>query len=579
MQRKRLQNLIGSFEVFLLVFILIFIPLIVNFNFFRAYELPKIFIFRVCVSLLTIVVLLHHMFFLKTYQNTKKIKLNRESAIILIGIFLIIIWLTITTLLSDNIITSIWGNYDKRFGLLTIMNLIFFGLLSFDILQRNLQKFLFLFSVCIPVFILINFKDSYEQLFLGTLDLNLTEGRVVGTFGQSNFLAGYVLLMMPFLLYFLYSIKSKLFKTYIVMNIVVSIILVWWSGSRMGQIILIFLLIYSLALFIKHYFTQPILKKFALAISIILGIMVILIVFTTSSRFQAFGLLDDTRRNIWKASLQAISDSPLIGYGLDVGGYILPAYMYQSGVNVPISLDRAHNEFLDISLNTGLIGLVFVSCFALYLYYKFLTLFKGMEAKKKILFIVLLSTILIFWVRSMVNVNGIMHYVFYVFVSAFIALEISKQNVQTIELKIGNKYFNTFCKFLIVFSFGIFSVYNFIVSFNAVKADILFNNYFYKTRAVNDIEQTVNYAPNQIIYRLELLNAYLANDISFEIREVLPARFLEQNRYWARYYADVGAYYESRGDLEKAGEYYKKAIKFEPINKSYNEKLDNIIQN
>lgn len=67
-----------------------------------------------------------------------------------------------------------------------------------------------------------------------------------------------------------------------------------------------------------------------------------------------------TRSEIWRATLQVIKQRPITGVGF--GSYFLAVPQYQTGGG-KLRIQQAHNDYLDLIANGGVIALIIAACF------------------------------------------------------------------------------------------------------------------------------------------------------------------------------------------------------------------------
>jgi O-antigen ligase len=74
---------------------------------------------------------------------------------------------------------------------------------------------------------------------------------------------------------------------------------------------------------------------------------------------------------IWSSAMYAIKDFPLTGMGMNTFRSVAP-FMYPLFVNLDYDIAHAHNEFLHVAVDLGLLGLIaFVSIYILAFYMLF----------------------------------------------------------------------------------------------------------------------------------------------------------------------------------------------------------------
>ncbi|MCA9385478.1 O-antigen ligase family protein [Candidatus Dojkabacteria bacterium] len=562
---KKFNIDITRFQTGILVGLLSVTPLLFSSSYDLIYELPKITFVKVLISLLIILELVRTIqSFLSTSTITVPMPQNKSMRILISCSVISLFWLSITTIFSSNTITSIWGNYDKRFGLVMILYLVSLAVLSAKIIRADASAFFKLLSYTLPITITINFVFSYGQLFRGFLDLNLTEGRAVGTFGQSNFLAGYMLMCIPLLLFFSFSSKRLALRLYYGLLALFGGICVVWAGSRLGYI---FLILEVAATCLYGIFR---LKKGVLRIILISFISILAVVSSVgfiiyNSRFSEFGIIDQTRKEIWHASIDAIIDNPIFGYGLDTQGYSIPTYMYKNGISTPVAVDRAHNEYLDSALVTGIVGagLVFF-CMIVMVYMFWGHKRTTLPGYKHAVILPIVSILVLFLLRSLVHLNGIVHYtLFSIMIGAGLAhVDPRIKRTRLISLK---------SKILVMIMFiGVlgFTLWGGQYAFSELKANSYYREYS-ATQDADFLRLAIEHDPWQVRYRIEFLGVQLGRKIKPDFETVLPELFQNQSRSYSQQYYYSGLYYEFTGNEKAASEYYKKAYEIEPVRDLY----------
>ncbi len=84
-----------------------------------------------------------------------------------------------------------------------------------------------------------------------------------------------------------------------------------------------------------------------------------------------------TRRDIWHSSWQLVKDHPITGVGF--GAYFLAIPRYQSGSG-RIKLEQAHNDYLDLAANGGLIAVALACWFIGILVWRLRVSFKSLDS-------------------------------------------------------------------------------------------------------------------------------------------------------------------------------------------------------
>ena len=217
--------------------------------------------------------------------------------------------------------------------------------------------------------------------------LNLDEEGIVssvtGTFINRNYFAGYLLMVVPLSIGYLFSreparrntsmgLRHRLAsldgKTLLLgFGVIVMIVGLIFSASRMG--ISSLLLSFTLISFLfrdpqrEKKFSKTSILIFGLAVlwAAWIGLDAVLSRFITST--EDFGF----RWTIWKNTFQILKDFPLFGSGLGTFTYIFP--MYRS-FHIQGLATHAENDFLQLASEVGLVGIGLLLILFLFLSYK-----------------------------------------------------------------------------------------------------------------------------------------------------------------------------------------------------------------
>lgn len=223
--------------------------------------------------------------------------------------------------------------------------------------------------LAIKDWLLINLFEQYLPTYAG---------RVVSTFGQPNFYAGFILLTLPF---FYFLLVKKPVRWWIVIGFLISIVAIILSQSRTTYLILSALMILGLM--------KELVRKRWLILTLILG-TIILAIF--SSIFLSSGILwkeiiapklttnpdltksaVENRVYIWPLSWQLLLQKPFSGYGLENISTAFSNYfeknkhaLFEENLQVnpvllslkELNIDRTHSYILDLLLFCGVIGAV-----------------------------------------------------------------------------------------------------------------------------------------------------------------------------------------------------------------------------
>ena len=283
----------------------------------------------------------------------------------------------LASIFSVDHLFSFWGSPYRSGGFINFAFYFIFTLLMFLIvIKKDWQKF-WDFSIGIGIFVcligLIQFYGLFNKIFISA-------GAGIGsTIGNPIFLGIYLLLLFFITLSFIinecYS-SNKYKKWFYVFALLVFLYTILLAGSRatyLGIIIgtSIFLLLYPKKLKI----IKISLGLFLLTVTLIVFYVNIISNISKVSQFEytKFQALEsrllvkkvfsDERYKAWITAIKVIKDKPILGYGpenLAVGF----DKNYDPNITWSPWWDKAHNVFLDIGTQTGILGILsYISLF------------------------------------------------------------------------------------------------------------------------------------------------------------------------------------------------------------------------
>lgn len=238
----------------------------------------------------------------------------------------------------------------------------------------NLWSFLCLCAIITAIFGIYQYIIGVEPLATWEDPTQETiHTRVYSTLGNPNLLAGYLLLILPICLAMILEQKNKLLKIFFLTGSVFILICLILTGSRGGYIGVIFSFVISLITFFNYFIFQKKTNKNLITILTILGIIAFILSLTflfpviKERLLTIFTLREHSsnnyRLNVWISCLKMLKDNLFIGIGAGNSTFRL-AY----GLYMVTGFDAlaAYNIFLEIAIETGLLGcFIFISIFLL----------------------------------------------------------------------------------------------------------------------------------------------------------------------------------------------------------------------
>jgi len=379
--------------LFLLYLVFFIIPLISNSFLKNSFQTPKILSLELLIILLSSTV-----FSSIILRNKFKFVFNIIDLSVLFRLMLIFV-LSFFAAKSDN--------STFAFNVLLLLTIFYFLLrIIFSFNSNNTTKIILNISkiflaVAITEVIIIVF-NNHSVLF--SLDNFLHSNKVLfkGTFGNPNWVSGFLVAVFPFLFLLVLKCKTKIFKYIYTAGTIIILLFVVLSQSR-GAWLALFIGIFfyflpSIQLFVKRNIRKKIFIIFFFTAILVLSIIALDKLYKMNSE-SANG-----RIFVWKITALMIADNPITGIGY--GNYFYKFLDYQEKFfKKPDSekylshagvLRQSHNEYLQIFAETGLVGLsIFLIIIFLVFYDGIKLLKKTKQIENKIIRVSLTSTIII----------------------------------------------------------------------------------------------------------------------------------------------------------------------------------------
>lgn len=211
-------------------------------------------------------------------------------------------------------------------------------------------------------------------------------GRVVSTFGQPNFYAGFLLLVLPFS-YYLFKNKDKKLSYFGGVAGLISIIGILVSYSRLAILLALLLLALGLIAQLKGKFKIGLIVFGVIGVSIFIALKFSSGIIENEISLPLETLNPDLTREsvekrayIWPVAFQILLREPLTGYGLENIGKAFSNYfevnkhpLFEENLKISpvlislkeLNIDRSHSYILDLLLFSGAAGLlawIFLVC-------------------------------------------------------------------------------------------------------------------------------------------------------------------------------------------------------------------------
>jgi len=471
-------------------------------------------------------------------DSVKKKKLIINKTQMTIPILILLSGFLLSTLVSIDFRTSLFGYYSRFHGGLT--SYISYALLFFVFTTYiNNKTLVLLIKVLIGSTTLAAFYAAFEHfgsspscLFVtGSFDVSCwvqdVQNRVFGTFGQPNWLAAWIVAINPFVWWLM--VKSKLSKNkYLVIYVLVNILLLvtlYFTKSRSGFIayLVSFGLFWMSTLYLERkqkHFKKTALLAFILCIFIVIATITIYTPWKVNLITEISAQEDtsvepnldfsgtssgEIRKIVWEGALKLFFKYPLLGTGLDTFAYSYYetrplAHNYVSEWN--FVYNRAHNEYLNFLATTGIVGSSVYVIFILSIVVLCLKKYDLLNAAS----LASLSSILItnFFGFSTVSIGLLLF-----MIPAFVIAHSNTIKEERTDNKLNSNQKTFIIVLLVVTIYALFEVGR------IWHADTLYasGRKYYKlqnyTTAQQKLESAISIKPNEAVFYNELSRVYL----------------------------------------------------------------------
>lgn len=390
---KEILDLLIEFSYLAVVF---FVPLYFSILFptYNIFELSKLSLFKIFVWLLLFLTLTKLIFFRYSISWLKKY---------LVLPLIFIVGLSLTLLASINFNNSFFGSYDRQLGYLSyLFYFLWFVLVVFNVktidnrrakddfkdkVENKLNRIIVIATVSGLLVSLYGILQILGIDFLVWPEDPLVTRRTLSTFGQPNFLASWLLLVIPLSVYLIYKNKKVLTRLFYTLTLAAQLLCLFFTSSRGGMFALaltVLLFIIYIIIFAQWKRVYKFLLSFCLGVFVIISILGLNYLFPNrlNSLFDLQSGSSAARLNFYQAATDAIIKKPLLGYGLENGSEVFISYYLPDwGIHGDIgaTTDKAHNLILDIILATGFYGL---ALFTIFYYYFFCLSLENIRQKK-----------------------------------------------------------------------------------------------------------------------------------------------------------------------------------------------------
>jgi putative inorganic carbon (HCO3(-)) transporter len=536
-----IKNLKPEYLAELLILLIIGLtPLYFNYFYATSIDLSKIILFKTLLFLLLLVSVWRFAF--------NKITFNTKLVISAWPLLVFFLGLILSLLFSVDINTSWFGSYDRNEGLSSFLFYgLWFVLLVFNfnnLFKDKAQLARLLLGITVSGFLV----SIYAVLQLLGFDVftwsepaYLTK-RAFASFGQPNYLATWLVMIIPLSSYLFYVTTKLWSKLIIIFVVLVELAALFSTGSRSAFLIFFLVSLCWLIWFLlleKKYSKKNIFiaSSAVLAVFLLFILALFLINPVRVSELKDFknGSIN-VRTELWSSGVKAFLKKPFFGYGLENQKEAYIVY-YESDWAIysrPNTYsDRAHNLILDTLITGGLFGLFGLAILLWWVFKNLLQTFQNNQNKFSAFIIWSLAAyLLILMFNFSITVTNIYFFLLialsFLAGGSFLVESFKKHRIST--------------SLLAILGAIIISFYGSILGIRALEGEYYFQetlsaiseHQYFKTFVLNDYLKETN--PNPV------LKAYYQQTIALMLIQKLPT------------VADKSSYYVVDKYLQELGE-------------------------
>lgn len=334
------------------IILIIFLPLFTSTAFIFPFISLKNFLFRFIILFISI-------FFVWYSITIKKIRFGW----IYLSFAIFFVVQTLASIFGVNFYYSLFGNLERMDGLFHIFLLFIFLLILINILKTKKNWLIVFRSLSISTILMSLFYSlGYYGIRFSIISLDNS-----GTIGNTAFFGVYMVLALFFLVIAYVYDDSKKWKYFYIINIILSLIIVFINASR-GSILGLIAGIFIILLFLSFRSKKTV--KYITIIFLFTVVLFGLLVFSNGdkswvqntkflNRFASIASKDASSQGrllIWEVGYKAFLDRPVFGYGPENILYGVNRYF-----NPQITenwFDRMHNFVFDYLDSSGILGLL-----------------------------------------------------------------------------------------------------------------------------------------------------------------------------------------------------------------------------
>lgn len=283
---------------------------------------------------------------------------------VMVSFALLLVWMLVADLSAINPHKALWSNFERMDGWVTLVHVFALFLVAGPVLQiQNLWRKWWLTLVGVA-----GILTAHGLLQMaGVLRIHQSDTRIDASLGNSEYLAGFLLLAIGITVWQAFASKAAWLRYGLFALAVLEVVALLATGTRGTFIALVVAAVFGGFAWLLTQGARA--KKGAL---IFLAALVVLVGGFYAVRGTAFvqespnlsrfanislGSLE-TRFTIWDMAVEGIKERPLLGWGHEGFNYVFNKYYDPSLYGQEAWFDRAHSVYLDWAIAGGIPALL-----------------------------------------------------------------------------------------------------------------------------------------------------------------------------------------------------------------------------
>ena len=350
------------------VFAVPFVPFVISNSMLFPFITGKGFVFRIIVEIIFALFILLVVSDTGHKENRPKMSFISKSVLVFLGIIFV------ADIFGENSFKSFWSNYERMEGFVALAHFVAFYFIISTILHTEKMWDRF-WNTSLFASVLMSLYGVL-QLF-GKITINQGGVRLDGTFGNSSYLAIYLVFHIFIALLYFFKNKENNSKWFYIGIIVLNTITLYFTATR-GAILGLLggVILSSLIVLIKDRDNGRSKKIAKYVVSVVLLFIILFIGLRNTSfvkdspvlsRFASLSFSEiktQGRYYVWPMAIEGVKERPILGWGQENFNYVFNKYYNPAMYNQEQWFDRTHNVVLDWMIAGGILGfLAYLSMF------------------------------------------------------------------------------------------------------------------------------------------------------------------------------------------------------------------------